>query len=460
MAADLEGMVASRPGGGYSSVSDGPKVSIGNYKGVMLCNRPFAGVSAAARAAANTSDGQVQWKPAHHTDEPLGLNPARKTFEFVVVDRSKSKKNSALSKHKQWLRDLGREKNKMHEEMLAEQKRRADRKARFMEDQRQMRMRVKEAVRAASPNLRDDVARHLEGKHGGGGGAGGAGAGGGMGAMGGMGEGKYGGDEPEATPEFDAEELAGISAAQQRQLDRAAAAHAKPKWAMTAAADEEEKEEEADELLAFADGLDFEKYVDDLEVRSALAAITKRISEIEKEGTPDRAEGKDAGDGGARVSAFAHGEGKYTEDEVMNGLVGLGVDPSLLEPDAFPEAPRERPGGRGGGGGGGGRYAAAGGSPGGGGGGFDDDARSVGSARSYMTHESIKSLKQIHSNQSLAAISRRVAAEADAGLPAIDDDEGDGPPTLDGPRVVSHSAKNKKADNPSNLPYIHRNPAV
>ena len=40
---------------------------------------------------------------------------------------------------------------------------------------------------------------------------------------------------------------------------------------MTAAADEEEKEEEADELLAFADGLDFEKYVDDLEVRSALA---------------------------------------------------------------------------------------------------------------------------------------------------------------------------------------------
>ena len=27
-----------------------PAVSIGNYKGVMLCNRPFAGAAAAAKA--------------------------------------------------------------------------------------------------------------------------------------------------------------------------------------------------------------------------------------------------------------------------------------------------------------------------------------------------------------------------------------------------------------------------
>ncbi len=36
-----EMMMAERPSGGPSS--DGP--SIGNYKGVMLCNRPFAGTA-------------------------------------------------------------------------------------------------------------------------------------------------------------------------------------------------------------------------------------------------------------------------------------------------------------------------------------------------------------------------------------------------------------------------------
>ena len=39
-------------------------VSIGNYKGVMLCNRPFAGVTATAKAVAASRDTAPPFKPA------------------------------------------------------------------------------------------------------------------------------------------------------------------------------------------------------------------------------------------------------------------------------------------------------------------------------------------------------------------------------------------------------------
>ena len=41
-------MISERPSGNGGASAG---VSIGNYKGVMLCNRPFAGVAAAAHKA-------------------------------------------------------------------------------------------------------------------------------------------------------------------------------------------------------------------------------------------------------------------------------------------------------------------------------------------------------------------------------------------------------------------------
>ena len=69
------------------------------------------------------------------------------------------------------------------------------------------------------------------------------------------------------------------------QSERAAskAAKKKPAWALTEKDVEEQKEKEIDELLEFAYELDYEKYMDDFEVRQALAIIKDRISEIKKD---------------------------------------------------------------------------------------------------------------------------------------------------------------------------------
>ena len=55
---------------------------------------------------------------------------------------------------------------------------------------------------------------------------------------------------------------------------------ARPAWAQTEAMQEDAKEAEIDDLLEFAYELDYEKYMEDYEVRQALAIIKDRVNEI------------------------------------------------------------------------------------------------------------------------------------------------------------------------------------
>ena len=52
---------------------------------------------------------------------------------------------------------------------------------------------------------------------------------------------------------------------------------------MTEKMDEDAKEAEVDDLLEFAYELDYEKYMEDSEVRMALAVIKERVNDITKE---------------------------------------------------------------------------------------------------------------------------------------------------------------------------------
>lgn len=56
-----------------------------------------------------------------------------------------------------------------------------------------------------------------------------------------------------------------------------------PAWAITEKQQEVAKEQEIDELLEFAYELDYEKYMEDQEVRMALAVIKDRVQEITKD---------------------------------------------------------------------------------------------------------------------------------------------------------------------------------
>ena len=57
----------------------------------------------------------------------------------------------------------------------------------------------------------------------------------------------------------------------------------KPAWAVTPKQVEDEKEAEIDDLIEFAYDLDYEKYMEDYEVRQALAIIKDRVNEIKQD---------------------------------------------------------------------------------------------------------------------------------------------------------------------------------
>ena len=57
----------------------------------------------------------------------------------------------------------------------------------------------------------------------------------------------------------------------------------RPAWAITKKMEEEEKEKEIDDLIEFAYDLDYEQYMEDYEVRQALAIVKDRIDEIKKD---------------------------------------------------------------------------------------------------------------------------------------------------------------------------------
>ena len=66
-----------------------------------------------------------------------------------------------------------------------------------------------------------------------------------------------------------------------KKSSKSSAATAKPGWARTEAEDDEFMDAEADSLLDFAAGLDYQKYIDDLEVREAIKFVQDRVKLME-----------------------------------------------------------------------------------------------------------------------------------------------------------------------------------
>jgi len=95
---------------------DWPKASIGNYKGVMLCNRPneFGQQRRPERVGLEPFNSRVQ------PGEPLGWNPAVKLLPRTT--KKKRDPNSILVRHRKFLRQLETQKMLEREEELAIQK--------------------------------------------------------------------------------------------------------------------------------------------------------------------------------------------------------------------------------------------------------------------------------------------------------------------------------------------------
>jgi hypothetical protein len=118
---------ASLGGGGGD---DWPKASIGNYKGVMLCNRPNE--IGGPRKADRTGPG-VPFNSRVVKDEPLGWNPTKKLVPRDAKKKKKLDPNNALVKHKRFLKTLEETKVKEKEEKEAEEAEKEEKVAKFKE---------------------------------------------------------------------------------------------------------------------------------------------------------------------------------------------------------------------------------------------------------------------------------------------------------------------------------------
>uniref|UniRef100_K3X411 Uncharacterized protein n=1 Tax=Globisporangium ultimum (strain ATCC 200006 / CBS 805.95 / DAOM BR144) TaxID=431595 RepID=K3X411_GLOUD len=327
-------------------------VSIGNYKGVMLCNRPFNGVSSTlakeSRGASNNNDaiGSSSFKAAFlagNPSEPIGMNVPILSEPGHAMRRDK--KNTALSKHKKWLHDLQKERVRLQEALVADDADKQKQKDRF--SQREAKFR--EAVRNNNNSDSDD---------------------------------------------------------------KKSSKMNKPMWALTKESADEKLEcmedQEADNLIDFANNLDIDQFMDDVEIKARMAQVEQQLAQMQS------------------IVEYEEAEEKRSEREQQR------LDDKVVALNASDLARLDRSGC--------GRNDD------------DDDMQSV--ASSVLSE--CKSIRSVHSMRSMTALTKRMESKLLESQQQSD--------AVVNPRVVTideeQGARMQIKTLASNLPYIHRNPAV
>mmetsp|Transcript_12591 Transcript_12591/g.23249 ORF Transcript_12591/g.23249 Transcript_12591/m.23249 type:complete len:346 (+) Transcript_12591:60-1097(+) len=229
-------------GGSFESIPP-PVGGLGNYKGVMLCTRP----TTEARPPVG-EDGKPPFRPPPDmmASEPLGLAPPigrRLRARDEVKTRGPS---AALRRHVQWLKDLQvqvkEDQQKFEDEELKDVAKKQRMQQIFKQQRHAVRALKAKHVEEGGPDClpsRKDLEAVLHNRKGG--------------------KSKEDGEEGKVK--------GGL----------------KPLWAMTVPEKDAFEEEEAMDLINFADGLDYEKYIGDLEFRQCLEVLRDRAKRLQKE---------------------------------------------------------------------------------------------------------------------------------------------------------------------------------
>jgi len=247
----------------YISMNDTQNAisSVGNFKGIMLCSRPCEGdgIPIAGRSTANNNEhGNVDNGSfiCGIIKKPWGNN-------VVISEKSRvlcrlSYKDSALSKHKKWLSDLQKEREKRELEHREEKVAKDERIRQFKEREARKRERAlaeerEDAGECCLADVTEEKERTTVPQH-------------------------------QSTSETHGE----------RQPKRQQhTASNPPAWALTELEAENAKEtstqQEQEELLAFVQGLDFDKFDYDLELRLLMNQVKDRIKSLERETQKDEA---------------------------------------------------------------------------------------------------------------------------------------------------------------------------
>jgi len=353
---------------------------VGNYKGVMLCNRPFGGITASVKGIPGGGEGKTQFA-CGVVPEMLGQNVPISGKEKMT---KRPNKDSVLVKHKKWLAELQRTKERLTEEYIQETRKKEEEQLKFQEQQKQMRIMTKEILRETKDE-KDSKDAPMD-------------------------------SSSKGEADDDRAAQAKHTSSSNSQLH---SKQSKPAWAMTEKAADNQKEElqeqEENLLLDFAQSLDFDKYIGDIEVQTMMERLRKRITELEKEVVQEELRSADA-DSRAALKAKLELMG-----ETENALKNEGVKQSA-----------------------------------------ESEAMQV--ARALLQDE--EDMQAVHSTRSVASLLRQAKDKIEAVRASVNPDPSF--PTehrvLNEPKVVFHDPSEGTRlhgkNEISNLPYMHRNPAV
>lgn len=242
--------MASKDGGSFDAAPP-PLGGLGNFKGVMLCNRP-----ADDSSSGYNNEGPTAFKSMISTShrEKLGLTPCR-NFEPTVKTRGPS---AALRRHVRWLRELEGQMKSEREQVEEEDRQDEARERKKKEVNHGHREGVREMYRERQDVMEAEEAGKLAVRR-----------------------------AQRATEKAEKEARKAAATGKDSSQDLAPSKKtekpSKPLWAMTEQEKDDFEEDEADELINFAENLDFDKFVGDLEFRQRLEAMKDRTNKLKKE---------------------------------------------------------------------------------------------------------------------------------------------------------------------------------
>jgi len=321
----------------------------------MLCNRPFAGVEPNSKT---TSEADKSSFRCGVVTDSAGSNVSiNNLFEKTRIKRPK--KETALTKHRKWLVELQSTKDRLETQYVEDNQRKVEELHKFTEREQKMRQLARESHHGSDDKQSENH------------------------------------KEPESkSPEV--KKKVGV------KMPR-------PAWALSKDAADEKAEEklndEDEELLEFAKGLDFDKYIDDLEVQTMIDRVQQRVSELEREVVDEK---QREAEHGLRQEMKLQAKDEADDENYSNNIESESKDD---------------------------QYTAA--------------AKSLLSA-------SDSDLKNVHSTKSIAAIVKStVGKEAKADSKAGK--------AINEPIIVTHQTSDGRIENQhqiNKLPYMNRNPAV
>lgn len=215
-------VMLSEPPSRFTAPPSVQPVNLETYKGILLCDRP--------QAAAARNDAPIPFLPAGKgEDRFIGVQPSTEQRARLQMIRNTNMAknqtgNAIVTKHKRWLKSFAQTVQQAKLDQMESKLVSDARAAAFRDRQSELRRQAVSTKVVASPQ----------------------------------------GEEVSKKPK--------------------AKENAKPKWAMTAEeadiAEDDELLTQHDDLLKFAQELDYDRFINDLEVKEAMAIMKERVEEI------------------------------------------------------------------------------------------------------------------------------------------------------------------------------------